>query len=55
MTERKPVLIAENGKNASKGENREGGTNAGKFVEIDAKGVRFATVQKAPGAFPDWN
>ncbi|MER7199134.1 cell division protein FtsQ [Streptomyces sp. CB01635] len=52
VTERKPVLIAENGKNSSKGGNREGGANAGKFVEIDAKGVRFATVQKAPRGVP---
>ncbi|MFD3479445.1 cell division protein FtsQ/DivIB [Streptomyces sp. NPDC058695] len=52
VTERKPVLIAENGKNGSKGENREGGANAGKFAEIDAKGVRFATVQKAPRGVP---
>ncbi|WP_406107325.1 FtsQ-type POTRA domain-containing protein [Streptomyces sp. NBC_01003] len=52
VTERRPVLIAENGKNGSKGGNPEGGTNAGKFVEIDAKGVRFATVQKAPRGVP---
>ena len=52
VTEREPVLIVENGANGKNGENREGGSNAGKFVEIDAKGVRFATVQKAPRGVP---
>ncbi|MER5954598.1 FtsQ-type POTRA domain-containing protein [Streptomyces sp. NPDC001893] len=52
VTERKPVLIVENGANGKNGENREGDSNAGKFVEIDAKGVRFATVQKAPRGVP---
>ncbi|WP_329058079.1 FtsQ-type POTRA domain-containing protein [Streptomyces sp. NBC_01453] len=52
VTEREPVLIVENGANGKNGENREGGSNTGKFVEIDAKGVRFATVQKAPRGVP---
>ncbi|WP_326713423.1 FtsQ-type POTRA domain-containing protein [Streptomyces sp. NBC_01474] len=52
VTEREPVLIVENGANGKNGENREGGSNVGKFVEIDAKGVRFATVQKAPRGVP---
>ncbi|MFI8788066.1 cell division protein FtsQ/DivIB [Streptomyces sp. NPDC055105] len=52
VTEREPVLIVENGANGKNGENRESGSNAGKFVEIDAKGVRFATVQKAPRGVP---
>ncbi|MFF1733515.1 cell division protein FtsQ/DivIB [Streptomyces sp. NPDC058247] len=52
VTERKPVLIAENDANGKNGENREGDSNAGKFVEIDAKGVRFATVRKAPRGVP---
>ncbi|MFE2989522.1 cell division protein FtsQ/DivIB [Streptomyces sp. NPDC059262] len=52
VTEREPVLIVENGANGKNGENREGGANTGKFVEIDAKGVRFATVQKAPRGVP---
>lgn len=37
MTERTPVLIEEKG---------------GKFVEVDAKGVRFATVSDAPKSVP---
>lgn len=37
VTERKPVLVMEKG---------------AKFIEVDAKGVRFATVDKAPGAVP---
>jgi cell division protein FtsQ len=37
VTERTPVLIAEKG---------------GKFVEMDAKGVRFATVSRAPKGVP---
>lgn len=52
VTERESVLIVENGANGKNGDNREGGANAGKFVEIDAKGVRFATVQKAPRGVP---
>ncbi|MFD4023424.1 cell division protein FtsQ/DivIB [Streptomyces sp. NPDC058576] len=37
VTERKPVLLVEKG---------------GKFVEVDAEGVRFATVDKAPKGVP---
>ncbi|MGW1815660.1 cell division protein FtsQ/DivIB [Streptomyces sp. NPDC002125] len=37
VTERKPVLLIEKGH---------------KFIEVDAKGVRFATVDKAPGHVP---
>ncbi|MEU5717698.1 FtsQ-type POTRA domain-containing protein [Streptomyces sp. NPDC020403] len=37
VTERKPVLLVEKGS---------------KFIEVDAKGVRFATVDKAPGRVP---
>ncbi|MDQ0796861.1 cell division protein FtsQ/DivIB [Streptomyces sp. B1I3] len=37
VTERKPVLLVEKG---------------GKFIEVDAKGVHFATVGKAPGHVP---
>ncbi|MCM2414639.1 MULTISPECIES: FtsQ-type POTRA domain-containing protein [unclassified Streptomyces] len=37
VTERKPVLLVKKG---------------AKFVEVDAKGVRFATVDKAPGRVP---
>ncbi|PCG82681.1 cell division protein FtsQ [Streptomyces sp. WZ.A104] len=37
VTEREPVLLVEKG---------------GKFVEVDAKGVRFATVDKAPKDVP---
>jgi cell division protein FtsQ len=37
VTERTPVLIAEKG---------------GKFVEVDAKGVRYATVSRAPKGVP---
>lgn len=37
VTERKPVLLVKKGK---------------KFVEVDAKGVRFATVDKAPPHVP---
>ncbi|AWL88922.1 cell division protein FtsQ [Streptomyces sp. TSRI0445] len=37
VTERKPVLLVEKG---------------GKFVEVDAKGVRFATVDRAPKGVP---
>ncbi|MFD9908636.1 cell division protein FtsQ/DivIB [Streptomyces sp. NPDC059063] len=37
VTERTPVLLVEKG---------------GKFVEVDAKGVRFATVDKAPKGAP---
>ncbi|NUK05012.1 FtsQ-type POTRA domain-containing protein [Streptomyces lunaelactis] len=37
VTERKPVLLIEKG---------------AKFIEVDAKGVRFATVDKAPKAVP---
>ncbi|MEU6994806.1 FtsQ-type POTRA domain-containing protein [Streptomyces sp. NPDC046465] len=37
VTERKPVLLIEKG---------------GKFVEVDAEGVRFATVERAPKAVP---
>ncbi|MGW5732036.1 MULTISPECIES: cell division protein FtsQ/DivIB [Streptomyces] len=37
VTERKPVLLIEKG---------------GKFVEVDAKGVRFATVEQAPKGVP---
>ncbi|MEU2071117.1 cell division protein FtsQ/DivIB [Streptomyces anulatus] len=37
VTERKPVLLVEKG---------------GAFVEVDAKGVRFATVDKAPKGVP---
>ncbi|MEV3853582.1 FtsQ-type POTRA domain-containing protein [Streptomyces sp. NPDC050095] len=40
VTERKPVLIVEDG------------GNSGKFVEVDHDGVRFATVDKAPKAVP---
>ncbi|MFI7008059.1 cell division protein FtsQ/DivIB [Streptomyces sp. NPDC050145] len=40
VTERKPVLLAEDAR------------NSGKFVEIDRKGVRFATVDKAPEGVP---
>ncbi|RVU15686.1 FtsQ-type POTRA domain-containing protein [Streptomyces antnestii] len=43
VTERKPVLIVKNGESVS---------NSGKFVEVDAKGVRFATVSKAPQGVP---
>ncbi|MEV1021469.1 FtsQ-type POTRA domain-containing protein [Streptomyces sp. NPDC050264] len=39
-TERKPVLIVEDAR------------NTGKFVEVDHKGVRFATVDKAPKGVP---
>ncbi|MFH9073347.1 cell division protein FtsQ/DivIB [Streptomyces alboflavus] len=37
VTERTPVLLIEKG---------------GKFIEVDAKGVRFATVEKAPKGTP---
>ncbi|GGT23104.1 cell division protein FtsQ/DivIB [Streptomyces purpureus] len=37
VTERKPVLLIEKG---------------GKFTEVDSKGVRFATVDKAPSGVP---
>ncbi|GAA2988456.1 cell division protein FtsQ/DivIB [Streptomyces fulvorobeus] len=37
VTERKPVLLVEKG---------------GKFIEVDAEGVRFATVEKAPPGVP---
>lgn len=37
VTERKPVLVLEKG---------------GKFVEVDAEGVRFATVERAPKGVP---
>uniref|UniRef100_A0AAU3H2P6 Cell division protein FtsQ n=1 Tax=Streptomyces sp. NBC_01401 TaxID=2903854 RepID=A0AAU3H2P6_9ACTN len=37
VTERKPVLLVEKG---------------GKFIEVDAKGVRFATIDKAPPHVP---
>ncbi|GGR93914.1 cell division protein FtsQ [Streptomyces aureoverticillatus] len=37
VTERTPVLVAKKG---------------GKFIEVDAKGVRFATVEKAPKGTP---
>ncbi|MFE4215988.1 cell division protein FtsQ/DivIB [Streptomyces sp. NPDC056844] len=37
VTERKPVLLVEKGE---------------KFIEVDAKGVRFATVDKAPAHVP---
>jgi cell division protein FtsQ len=37
VTERKPVLLIEKG---------------AKFIEVDAKGVRFATVDEAPKAVP---
>ncbi|MFD0020882.1 cell division protein FtsQ/DivIB [Streptomyces sp. NPDC058382] len=37
VTERKPVLLVKKG---------------AKFIEVDAKGVRFATVDKAPGRVP---
>ncbi|WJV51501.1 FtsQ-type POTRA domain-containing protein [Streptomyces flavofungini] len=37
VTERTPALLIEKG---------------GKFIEVDAKGVRFATVEKAPKATP---
>ncbi|CAM5411863.1 Cell division protein FtsQ OS=Streptomyces alboniger OX=132473 GN=ftsQ PE=3 SV=1 [Streptomyces alboniger] len=37
VTERKPALLIEKG---------------GKFVEVDAKGVRFATVERAPKGVP---
>ncbi|MEU9357915.1 FtsQ-type POTRA domain-containing protein [Streptomyces sp. NPDC048301] len=37
VTERKPVLLMEKG---------------GKFIEVDAKGVRFATVDEAPAHVP---
>jgi cell division protein FtsQ len=37
VTERKPILLVEKGK---------------KFIEVDAKGVRFATVDKAPRHVP---
>jgi cell division protein FtsQ len=40
VTERKPVLIVEDAR------------NAGKFVEVDHEGVRFATVDKAPKGIP---
>jgi cell division protein FtsQ len=40
VTERTPVLIAEN---TGKG---------GKYVEVDAKGVRYATVSRAPKGVP---
>ena len=49
VTERKPVLIVENRENSKSGEN---GAKTGKFVEVDAKGVRFATVPKAPPGVP---
>ncbi|MFK4067972.1 cell division protein FtsQ/DivIB [Streptomyces sp. NPDC029674] len=38
VTERKPVLLLEKG---------------GKFVEVDAEGVRFATVERAPKGVPE--
>ncbi|WP_447036847.1 cell division protein FtsQ/DivIB [Streptomyces sp. DSM 118878] len=37
VTERKPALLVEKG---------------GKFIEVDAKGVRFATVERAPKGVP---
>ncbi|QUI31297.1 FtsQ-type POTRA domain-containing protein [Streptomyces alfalfae] len=37
VTERKPVLLLEKGR---------------KFIEVDAKGVRFATVERAPKGIP---
>ncbi|MEB3961131.1 FtsQ-type POTRA domain-containing protein [Streptomyces kunmingensis] len=40
VTERQPVLIVEDAR------------NAGKFVEVDHEGVRFATVDKAPKGVP---
>ncbi|MGW7045685.1 cell division protein FtsQ/DivIB [Streptomyces avermitilis] len=40
VTERTPVLIVENS------------GNGGKYVEVDAKGVRFATVSDAPTGVP---
>ncbi len=40
VTERKPVVLVEKG---------------GKFVEVDAKGVRYATVDRAPRGVPYWN
>ncbi|MET7909551.1 FtsQ-type POTRA domain-containing protein [Streptomyces avermitilis] len=40
VTERTPVLIVENS------------GNGGKYVEVDAKGVRFATVSYAPEGVP---
>jgi cell division protein FtsQ len=40
VSERTPVLIVEDAK------------NSGKYVEVDAKGVRFATVSRAPEGVP---
>ncbi|MZD04140.1 FtsQ-type POTRA domain-containing protein [Streptomyces sp. SID5785] len=40
VTERKPVLVTEDAR------------NSGKFLEIDRKGVRYATVDKAPRGVP---
>ncbi|MET9495237.1 FtsQ-type POTRA domain-containing protein [Streptomyces sp. NPDC006552] len=40
VTERQPVLVVEDTE------------NAGKFVEVDHEGVRFATVDKAPRGVP---
>jgi cell division protein FtsQ len=40
VTERTPVLIV------------EAAGNSGKYVEVDAKGVRFATVSRAPKGVP---
>ncbi|MFI7386893.1 cell division protein FtsQ/DivIB [Streptomyces sp. NPDC049813] len=40
VTERQPVLVVESA------------ANAGKFVEVDHEGVRFATVDKAPKGVP---
>lgn len=40
VTERKPVLLVEKGE---------------KFIEVDAQGVRFATVDKAPTMFRSWS
>ncbi|MEU6662931.1 FtsQ-type POTRA domain-containing protein [Streptomyces sp. NPDC046821] len=58
VIERKPVLIVEKGAKGDIGQSGQSGVNgesdakAGKFVEVDAKGVRFATVQKAPAGVP---
>lgn len=55
VTERTPVLVAENrgstriGKGAAAPENSEQG---GKYVEVDAEGVRYATVSRPPQGGP---
>ncbi|WP_221360328.1 cell division protein FtsQ/DivIB [Streptomyces beigongshangae] len=55
VTERTPVLVAENrgstgiGEGAGAPENYEKG---GKYVEVDAEGVRYATVSRPPQGVP---